>query len=368
MQTLKSALLLFLILAKAVISQTTNCSLQIDCASIGPGSLCIYTSAATATQPALGSCSNPNNPNEISQISPNSTSTNADNTDNNTSSSTSTPTTFFTPLIIVVFVLGGLLLILAPVSIYLYYFGYFGVSKRANNDIVKGSEKPILAVLTFQQLEREANPASPISAPLSTIYHRSIEMNESSSVNVLNRQDSSESVLTAVLSGRLHHNVSSIQFLPSEERYHNEASASIVSLSSVATAELPHIEPVSPLILRSYMNHNDFEERYRTRFESSDPIILAHAEESIPVVAEVGESTDVLLQYPICLECSSHILPHHPGFEITVPPLAGAWFHSTCFHCDICKCEFSESNPFVPFNGRVFCEAHYEQLTQQSMY
>ncbi|KAJ3303589.1 hypothetical protein HDV03_003666 [Kappamyces sp. JEL0829] len=62
---------------------------------------------------------------------------------------------------------------------------------------------------------------------------------------------------------------------------------------------------------------------------------------------------------PVCLECKQPIRDPNDGFEIEI---LGGWFHANCFYCTVCTKTFDDDNPFVPHEGKSYCELHYEQL------
>jgi hypothetical protein len=64
-----------------------------------------------------------------------------------------------------------------------------------------------------------------------------------------------------------------------------------------------------------------------------------------------------LQNIPLCLNCSKPVYDNEDGFEVEI---LGGWFHSDCFTCEICRQPFSEELPFVPKDGRAYCEPHYE--------
>jgi hypothetical protein len=61
---------------------------------------------------------------------------------------------------------------------------------------------------------------------------------------------------------------------------------------------------------------------------------------------------------PFCLNCGK-IVSEFDGYEIEV---FNGWFHADCFNCNVCQRPFDDEFPFVPHEGKVFCEVHYEEL------
>jgi endogenous inhibitor of DNA gyrase (YacG/DUF329 family) len=62
---------------------------------------------------------------------------------------------------------------------------------------------------------------------------------------------------------------------------------------------------------------------------------------------------------PQCVNCKQPLLSEDDGFEIES---LGGWFHADCFNCDVCKRPFDDEYPFVPHEGKAYCEVHYEEL------
>ena len=113
---------------------------------------------------------------------------------------------------------------------------------------------------------------------------------------------------------------------------------------------------------------NDFAHSIGEKEVVENPISNRIVESKAPIHTDQMPIKEFLpymtaLQTPAkCLECQFEVNDlTMPGFQLTEPPLAGAWFHDACFVCEICSCEFNESCPFVPFNGRAYCEEHYRQ-------
>ncbi|KAJ3188305.1 hypothetical protein HDU85_005456 [Gaertneriomyces sp. JEL0708] len=64
---------------------------------------------------------------------------------------------------------------------------------------------------------------------------------------------------------------------------------------------------------------------------------------------------------PSCSGCGRKVTDPSQAFEI--PALNGI-FHIACFRCCTCGCYFDESNPYIPFEGRAYCEPDYVEALQ----
>ncbi|KAJ1569340.1 hypothetical protein HK096_003419, partial [Nowakowskiella sp. JEL0078] len=40
-------------------------------------------------------------------------------------------------------------------------------------------------------------------------------------------------------------------------------------------------------------------------------------------------------------------------------------YHVDCFRCFVCQIVFSDDNPYIPHNGKAYCETHYEEFVHQ---
>ena len=71
------------------------------------------------------------------------------------------------------------------------------------------------------------------------------------------------------------------------------------------------------------------------------------------------QNGSLLRNLPLCKKCTRPVYDETDGYEV---PVLGGWFHPNCFTCSHCECSFDEDRPFVPHNGKAYCEQHYEQL------
>ncbi|KAJ3412247.1 hypothetical protein HDV05_001058 [Chytridiales sp. JEL 0842] len=59
----------------------------------------------------------------------------------------------------------------------------------------------------------------------------------------------------------------------------------------------------------------------------------------------------------MCAGCDKEIIDEMDGFEIES---MSAFFHPECFKCTTCDRKFSEELPYIPLNGKAYCERDYE--------
>ncbi|KAI8895646.1 hypothetical protein BC833DRAFT_600484 [Globomyces pollinis-pini] len=61
----------------------------------------------------------------------------------------------------------------------------------------------------------------------------------------------------------------------------------------------------------------------------------------------------------ICNDCQRPIYDLNDAFEIDA---LESWFHINCFRCLVCKRLFGDDFPYVPHEGKAYCEQHYQEL------
>ncbi|KAI8834861.1 hypothetical protein BC829DRAFT_365505 [Chytridium lagenaria] len=65
-----------------------------------------------------------------------------------------------------------------------------------------------------------------------------------------------------------------------------------------------------------------------------------------------------------CGGCNKRIVDESQAFEIEV---LEQFYHADCFCCEVCREPFSESLPYMPHEGKAYCEADYDLLFQEDM-
>ncbi|TPX30197.1 hypothetical protein SmJEL517_g06187 [Synchytrium microbalum] len=88
---------------------------------------------------------------------------------------------------------------------------------------------------------------------------------------------------------------------------------------------------------------------------ASSMLRFTPVDELVPMVKNMDAGTSV------CAGCNGRIWDPNEAFEIESMQKL---YHETCFNCVICRKPFSADCPYIPHEGKAYCEADYEALFQ----
>lgn len=98
-------------------------------------------------------------------------------------------------------------------------------------------------------------------------------------------------------------------------------------------------------------------EEYFTTFSNYDFLAAFRAKDPDPTPS-LDNKDLASADQQVCHGCQKDIMDGD-GFYIDS---LFQHFHPNCFRCFKCNCSFSAKNPFIPYQGKAFCERDYLAL------